>query len=167
PSNTASPYRPGCVYSASACRRPAGMPRNATIVDSGCNSAGSNAKPLQACDPGPSVQLFGPIVYVAGFGGLAGTNFSESERNVENVPRTSGALRMIVRSRPVVCVKRYQSTARESRFNGSNASAGFKNLICGIAGIRGGASRLMVCGAVSFGSSTSNGKTLVVSGAFP
>src|SRR5213596_3963382 len=74
---------------------------------------------------------------------------------------------MIVRSRAVVWVKRYQSTPTESRFFASNASAGFKNLICGIGGNRGGASRLMVRGAASFGSSTSNGMTLVVSGAFP
>ena len=74
---------------------------------------------------------------------------------------------MIVRSRAVVCVKRYQSTPVESRFSASKASAGFKNLICGISGNRGGASRLIVRGATSFGSSTSNGKTLVVSGAFP
>src|SRR5439155_22743998 len=83
------------------------------------------------------------------------------------VRRTSGAVGMRGGARAVVGVERYRSTPMESRFVGWNASAGFKNLICGISGNRGGAAGLMVCGATSFGSSTSNGKTLVVSGAFP
>src|SRR6267378_296378 len=151
----------------SACSRPAGIPCNATTVDSGCASAGENGWPLQACEPGPSVQALSPMKYCPGVVPLPGTNSSESERNVEKVPRTSGAVRMIVRSRGVVCEKRYQSTPCSSRFSGSNASAGLKNLRAGIEAISGAASRLIARGAMSLGSSTSNGRMYVVSGASP
>src|SRR5437773_689638 len=62
PSKTARPYRPGCEYNDRACSRPGSIPRKATIVDSGWVSAGSNAKPLQSCDPGPRVHAVGPIL---------------------------------------------------------------------------------------------------------
>src|SRR2546430_4220605 len=79
------------------------------MVESPTASLGENFLPRQLCEPGPTVH------------GLAPSNASLT--NPANVPFTWGAVMMIVRSRGVVCCKRYQSTPHEPH-NGTRLSRG-------------------------------------------
>src|SRR5438128_12104837 len=86
------------------------------MVESPTASLGENFFPRQLCEPGPTVH------------GLAPSNWLLT--NPANVPFTWGAVMMIVRSRGVVCCKRYQSRPNKlSRGSTSQARAGFVNRI--------------------------------------
>src|SRR2546427_10716393 len=98
-----------------------GIPASATIIESPVASAGENFLPRQLCEPGPTVHA------------LAAPN--PLLTNPANVPFTSGALMMIVRSRVPACCRRYQSTphalvqpgTKLSRGSTSQVGAGLRN----------------------------------------